>query len=233
MLIVPEVRLWQNTPLFQDLTSDELAKISRILHFKSLPAEVNLIMAEQPAEVVFIIVKGSIKIQVEQPDGSYVILALMGPGEVVGEMSLLDQGHRSATVITMEPTMVGWINRTNFCLYLQTMPRLTLNLSHILSHRLRLANEKAKALATQDVYGRVARQLLAFAHQYCGPNPSEPVLIPFRLTQTDLAGLTGATRPRVNQALMRLRQQRFIELDHNYRILVCNPAALSRHCGFD
>jgi CRP/FNR family cyclic AMP-dependent transcriptional regulator len=233
MSIAPEVQLWQNMPLFKDLTSDEIAKISQILHFKTLPTEANLIMAEQPGEVVFIIVRGSIKIQAEQPDGSFVILALMGPGEVVGEMSLLDQGYRSATVITMEPTTVGWMSRTNFSLYLHSMPRLTLNLSRILSHRLRLANEQTKALATQDVYGRVARQLLAFAHQYCKHNPSEPVLIPFRLTQSDLAGLVGATRPRVNQALMMLRQQHFIELDHNYHIIVCNPVGLARRCGFN
>ena len=121
--------------------------------------------AGQPGEVAYLIARGTVKIYVEQADGSDVILAILGPGEIVGELSLVDSFGRSGSVVTLEECALFWIDRAAFQACLQTMPAMTHNLVRILARRLRLANSHIKLLATQDVFGRIAYLLLSFAQE--------------------------------------------------------------------
>jgi len=157
-----------------------------------------------------------------------VILAILGPGDTVGEMSLVDSAGRSANVVTLEKSELLWMDRATFQECLQTMPAVTYNLVHILSDRLRLANEQIQALATLDVYGRVARQVLAFARQYGRPTDDGGTLIPIRLTQSDIADLVGASRERINQVVVSYKRQKYIAVDRRYRITVYNKEALAQ-----
>ena len=100
------------------------------------------------------------------------------------------------------------------------------NLVAILSRRLRLANAQIESLTTQDVSGRIARQILALAHEYGEPAAEGAVRIPLRLTQGDFAGLIGATRVRVNQVLLTFKERNYITVDHDHRITVRNRDAL-------
>jgi len=161
-----------------------------------------------------------------------VIIAFGGPGDVEGEMSVLDNvaAGRSADIVTQEQTTVLWLDRINFQDCMRTMPAIALNLLRILSGRLRLANERIQALCALDVYGRVARQLQSFARQYGQRDANGIVTIPIRLTQSDIASLVGATRERVNQVMTSFKQQGYIAVDRNYRITIHNPAALERYC---
>jgi CRP/FNR family cyclic AMP-dependent transcriptional regulator len=221
--------LLSEIPLFGNLTPGELQKLKGYVHARSFPADTNLITVEQPGEVAYVILSGTVKVHVEQSDGSDVILAILGSGEVVGEMSLVDRAGRSANVVTMEDSTLIWLDRTTFWECLQTMPALTYNLASMLSRRLRVANAQIQSLATQDVFGRVARQLLAFADEY-GERTPDGVRIPIRLTQSDIAGLIGATRVRVNQVIAAFKESRHISVDHEYRITVHNPEALAQRC---
>jgi CRP-like cAMP-binding protein len=215
-------------PLFRDLPGDQLDRINALLRRKTFPAGTNLISAEEPGEVVYIVFEGTVKIYVTQADGSDVIIAFGGPGDVEGEMSVIDSTIRSANIVTQEQTTMLWMDRVNFQECLHSMPGLTFNLMRILSERLRAANERIQALCALDVYGRVARQILAFAHQYGKSFPDGTVLVPLRLTQSDIASLVGATRERVNQVISSFKQRGYISVDRNYRITLHDPAALER-----
>jgi CRP/FNR family cyclic AMP-dependent transcriptional regulator len=149
---------------------------------------------------------------------------------VVGEMSLVDSLGRSATAVTMEESTLYWIDRATFWELLRTLPALTYSLVRIMSRRLRLANAQIQALATLDVYGRVARQILAFAQEYGEPAPGGALRIPIRLTQSDLAGLVGASRVRINQVLVAYKRRKWIAVDPHYHITVLNPRALAERC---
>jgi CRP/FNR family cyclic AMP-dependent transcriptional regulator len=216
--------------LFQGLQPDQLTRIHRILRRSTFPAGYDLMTAEQPGEIAYIILNGTVKIHVEQASGGNVILAILGPGEIVGEMSLLEQSSRSANVVTLEESTLLWLHREAFEESVKTIPLLTYNLVRLLSRRLRLANQQIQALANMDVFGRVARQLLAFAEEYGRPTAAGGTLIPLRLTQSDLAGLVGASRVRVNQVLVFYRQSNYISINQDNRITILNREALLRRC---
>jgi CRP/FNR family transcriptional regulator, cyclic AMP receptor protein len=232
MPVVPDPSTLSEFPLFRDLTTEQLTRLNDLLRRRTFPAGTNLASAEEPGEVVYLILNGTVKIFVTQADGNDVIIAFGGPGDVEGEMSVLDTvaAGRSADIVTQEQTTVLWLDRINFQDCMHTMPAIALNLLRILSDRLRLANERIQALCALDVYGRVARQIQSFARQYGQRDADGIVTIPIRLTQSDIASLVGATRERVNQVMTSFKQQGYITVDRNYRISVHNLEALERYC---
>jgi CRP/FNR family cyclic AMP-dependent transcriptional regulator len=148
----------------------------------------------------------------------------------VGEMSLVDSSGRSANVVTTEPSRLLWMDRATFQTCLRTLTPLANNLVRLLAHRLRFANEQIQALCTLDVPGRVARQILAMADRYGSPEEGDEVRIPIRLTQSDLAEIVGASRERVNQVIVDLKQRGLISVDPVHRIHVHNRRELARYC---
>jgi CRP/FNR family cyclic AMP-dependent transcriptional regulator len=230
MPAMPNPKDLSEIALFHGLTSEQLSWLSEHLNRKTFPAGSNIVLIDQPGEIVYIILKGTIKIFVDKKDGTEMILAILGPGDTVGELSLLDSAGRSANVVTMEKSTLLWMDRTTFWQVLRTMPAITYKLTELLSGRLRLANEQITALAELDVFGRVARQILAIAEQYGRPTAAGDIMIPIRLTQSDIAGLIGASRERVNQIIVAYKQENYISVDDNYRITVHNKEALAKRC---
>ncbi|GAB4581049.1 MAG: cAMP-activated global transcriptional regulator CRP [Anaerolineales bacterium] len=216
--------------LFRGLTPPQLTWVRQRVHLRTFAPGTTIMTAEQPGEVVYFILRGTVKIHIEQVDGMDVILAILGPGDTVGEMSLLDSVGRSASAITLEETTILWMDNATFREMLQSIPSVTLSLTRVLANRVRLANEQIQSLANLDVYGRVARQLLAFADKYGEENVEGAVTIPLRLTQTDLADLVGASRKRVNQVVVSFKKQGLISIDGDYHVTVHRREPLGRFC---
>jgi len=217
-------------PLFQGLGPVELNWIAQRAHRRMFSAGTNLITAEQPGEAVYIILFGTVKIHIEQADGRDVVLSIIGSGDTLGEMSLIDSAGRSASAVTLEDSLLLWMDKGVFQQILADYQPVALNLVRILSSRVRLNNELIQALATLDVYGRVARQLLAFAEKYGESGEGESVLIPIHLTQGEMADLVGASRKRVNQVMVFFREQELISLNTSGKLVVMDRAALAKYC---
>ncbi len=214
--------------LFRGLSPEQLSKLASLLHERTFPAGTNVITAEERGEGAYVILDGSAKVYVTHTDGTEIILAILGAGEVVGEMSLADSLGRSASILTLEDSTLLWMDRRTFLWSMEEMPAVARNLVGILSRRLRLADTHTRSLAALDVHGRVAAQILAFAREYGEPLPGGDILILLRLTQTDLAGLVGASRVRVNQALGYYRKRGTISLNKDHRIIIHDEEALAR-----
>lgn len=230
MPAVDDPRTLDEIFLFRGLPMAQLEQLNELLYRKRFPAGTSVMTAQQPGEAIYIVLEGTVKIYVDKPDGTEVILALLGAGDTVGEMSLVDSAGHSASVITMEKSTFLWLDRTSFHSCLEIMPGLTNNMLRMLSGRLRLANEQVLALSTLDVTGRVARQILAFAERYGRESGAGEIKIPLRLTQSDLAGLVGASRERVNHAVVFLKQQSYISVKRNHHIVIHDRDALAARC---
>lgn len=230
MPAVEDSRSLGRLELFQGLTPDQLAELNGLLRNSAVQTGTHFITADQPGEVVYVILEGTVKIYVTQADGREVILAFLGPGDTVGEMSLVDSSGRSANVVTTEPSRLLWMDRASFQGALRTLAPLANNLVRLLANRLRFANEQIQALCTLDVPGRVARQILAMADRYGSQQAGGEVRIPLRLTQSDLAELVGASRERVNQVVVDFKQRGYISVDPDHRIRVRDRQKLARYC---
>ena len=213
-------------PLFRDLTREQLAWVNERLRRTAYPANTTVFSVEQPAEVVYIVYSGTTRIHVEQMSGSDVIIDISGPGDVMGEMAVIEGVGRSASALTLEDSVLLWMDRASFMEALRTIPTVSINLIRILSNRLRHANDRIQSFASLNVDGRVARHILAYAHKYGKQQPNGDLLIPIRLTQSDVAELVGSTRESVNKIMSYLRRRKLISIDRDYRITVHDAAGL-------
>ncbi len=229
--ITNDVGLLSSIHLFRDLAAAESLELSKALHSKTLPPGRTLIAVEQPGEVVYFILSGTVKVHVEQEDGRDVIISILGPGECVGEMSVLDQMGRSANVVTIEESELLWIDRPTFLRLLTAMPRLAYNVVCVLSARLRLANDQIQSLAAHEAEDRIARHILAFAHRYGRKLANGDILIPIRLTQSDIASMVGATREHTNKILVSYKERGYLSSDRKHHLTIHNYQALARRCG--
>ncbi len=230
MPAVPDHRTLGKMTLFEGLGDEDLQRLNGMLHRKTFKSGTNIVTVAQRSDVIYLLEEGSVKIYVDQVDGSEVILAFLGPGDTFGEMGLVDSAGRSANVLTLEKCVCLAMDRGSFQHSLQTMSRLSYNLVRLLTRRLRLANEQVQALSTLDVRGRVARQFLAFAQRYGETESSDKVRIPLRLTQTDVASLVGASRERVNQVIVDFKENGYISVDGRHHFTVHDIQALIDRC---
>jgi CRP-like cAMP-binding protein len=215
-------------PVFKGLSHAEVSHVLPLLRVRDVPANTILFSVDQPGEIAYIIRRGTVKVHSEQADGSDVILAILGKGELLGELGLIDGLGRSATAVTMEHTRLAWMDRTTFLECLQKMPGMAHNMVNVLSRRLRLANAQIESLATQDVAARIACQVIALARQYGEPGEGGRIVIPLRLTQGDFASLIGATRVSVNHVWVNFRKRNFISQDDNLHLVVHDLEGLAR-----
>jgi CRP/FNR family cyclic AMP-dependent transcriptional regulator len=213
--------------LFEGLTPTQLDWIAQHAHRRNFEAGRNVMTIEQPGEAVYIILHGTVKIHIEQGERD-VIIAILGTGDLLGEMSLIDSVGRSASAVTLETSLMLWMDKTTFNYMLDNFPPVARNLVKILSARVRLSDQLIQALATLDVNGRVARQLLAFAEKY-GREKDGVTQIRITLTQGDIADLVGASRKRVNQAMVSFKEQGLID-DTDGRLVIKNGEGLARYC---
>ena len=216
--------------LFRGLTEADWQPVSAHLNSKVFPANAMLMTADQSGEVVYFILSGTVKVHIEQADGSDVIISILGPGECFGEMSALDQTNRSASVTTLEESELLWLDRVTFRKFLMTTPMLSHNLACLLSARLRQANEQIQSLATLDVKCRIARQLIGFADKYGQPENDGHISIPVRLTQSDLANLVGATRESVNKIIVSYKERGYLSASRDHRWTIHNRQVLANRC---
>lgn len=235
-------------PLFRDLTAHQLAEVWSVLHRQEVTTSALLITQEQAGEAAYLIVEGSFKVCTQGPGGE-VIVAVRGPGEILGEMSMIDNFGRSATVIAQEPSVVLRVSRVDFWCVLWEIQPVPYNMTCILAQRLRVLSAQVQALNTLDVQGRLARQLVLLAEEY-GQPPAEdeaarsmmpsperrnalyaettgPLLIPFHLTQKGLADMIGSSREQVNGLLSAWKRRQYITVDGS-RLTINNRDALRR-----
>ncbi|GAA5068582.1 CRP-like cAMP-binding protein [Thermocatellispora tengchongensis] len=157
---------------------------------------------------VLVLTSGRVKVSSHTASGTEVVLAIRGPGALLGDMSALDGGARSGTVTALEP--VEGIVIRDFSGFLREHGRIAVTLMKLIISRLRDADRKRIEYGAFDTTGRVATRLVELAERYGEPN-NGGVRVALPLSQDELAGWTGASREAVSKALRSLRDRGLIE----------------------
>ena len=158
-----------------------------------------------------------------------MLLATLGPFDVVGELSVIDGGVRSASVVALKPTTGIVIGRAPLIAFMQRSPELLDVLLRSMGALIRRLTERATDLVFLDLAARVAKLLLREAERRSGEQ-RQGALVDLGLTQTELAQMVGASRPAVNRVLQSLAARGSISIN-GHEIIINNPTALRRRAG--
>lgn len=181
------------------------------------------------SERVMILLEGRAKVTRATEEGKEVLLALRGPGDLLGEMSVFDGEPHSASATALEDCDAMVLTRTEFTSFLEQHPRAALVLLSMLTQRLRDADDKRADFLAYDAESRVARGLVELAERFGEPTDAG-VRIRIALSQEELGGWLGASRESVSKALNRLRSRGWIET-HRRGITVVDVDALRRRAS--
>jgi len=194
------------TALFAGLDESVLETLGeKTVHRRYRRGNVIFVQGEQ-GERCYVIVDGAVKISAYHPDGREAVLAVLGPGDVFGELSLFDHAARSADATAIENTELLSLGTQALTEAMAAHPEVGLTLLQVLGRRLRQTNEALQDIAFFDVPGRVARRIADLARTH-GEATDDGVLIDLPLSQESLAQMVGATRESVNKALAVLRRR--------------------------
>ncbi len=198
------------TSLFGALDSTALSEVAaRCIHRRYRKGSVLFVQGET-GERCYVITTGTVKISAYHPDGREAVMAVLGPGDVFGELSLFEQSPRSADAAAIEDTQLLSLDSASVTNAITSHPQLGLSLLRVLGRRLRLTNEALQDIAFFDVPGRVARRLADLAEAH-GVQQTEGTLIDLPFSQESLAQMVGATRESVNKALSALRRRGLVD----------------------
>ena len=172
-----------------------------------------------PGDRLYVITEGKVKLGRTSSDGRENLLAILGPGEMFGELSLFDPGPRTATATAVAETQMVGLTNDQLHSYVARHPNVALTLLAALARRLRRTNESVADLVFTDVPGRVAKALLELSGRFGRP-VEDGVLVAHDLTQEELAQLVGASRETVNKALADFATRGWIKLEARAVLLI-------------
>ncbi len=211
--------------LFRGLEPGLLESVARLCLPRKLGVGETLFWEDEPADALFGVAKGLIRIWVHGPDGRELTLNLMESGDFFGEIALLDGLPRTASASALADTEMLSVPRAAFLELMVKEPKLALHIIELLCERLRYNTDRIRDAAFLDLGARLAKTLeaLALGHGEEGP---EGILITAKLNQSELAQLLGVTREAVNKQLKQFAQEGLISTKGS-RILVLDATALS------
>ena len=216
-------------PLFSGLEEEQLSLVAGYLKRHTFAEREVIVRRDSPGDALFIIVAGKVKVSYIEDDNE-TIIAVLSPGDFFGELSIIDGEGRSADVSAVDTTEVLVLSAADFNQCLQTMPAIAFSLLKEIAGRLRRSTAWIRVLSSQDVYGRIAQQLLSLSDTHGTDLPDGGRRINLRLTQNDIAGIVGASRESVNKAMGFFKQKNYIAVDTTYHITVYNRDALQKRC---
>ena len=224
-----KVELLRKVSLFADLSDEQLEALAENTHRRTFAKDMIIFHKDSPGESLYLIESGRVRIFVLSESGQEISVNIYGPGEVFGELSLLDGLPRSAGAMALEDTVTLALHRDDFTRLLEANPQMATSILKVLSSRVRYTTAYAESLAFLDVYGRVAAKLLELAERY--GVESDGIEIQLRLTQSELATWVGATRESVNKVLGTFRELGLIDIA-NQRITILDKPGLRRRITY-
>jgi CRP/FNR family transcriptional regulator, cyclic AMP receptor protein len=219
------VELLRSVPLFSDLEAGELESFSRVAVPRSFPATTRVFHEGDRSDACYIVRSGSFRVTREHSDGRAITLASLGPGDIFGELAMLDGEVRSASVEALSDGELLALPAGEVRALLSRHPEITVKLVAALVRRLRTANERISRQSFQTVPSRVAGVLLQLVSE---ETPQEGGEVTIRMNQADLAQLAGTSRESVSRFLADLERAGVVRPGRG-RVTILAPAKLRNY----
>lgn len=204
----------EKVDLFAGLDPANLAGLARSAHLRTFPAGAIVVNEGDDGHSLFVVQSGSLKVYLMDENGREMTLSLLGPGDYFGELALLDEAPRSASVMALQRSELLQISRPSFLALVDDNPAWVRILLRNLVGRVRSLTENVRGLALEDVFGRIVRLLESLAVERDGQEVVER-----RLTQQEIANLVGASREMVNRILRDLVVGGYIVIEQQRIVL--------------
>ena len=213
----------KTVPLFALFSDHQLAALFPAIQHRSYPRHSFMLRAGEKSDALYIILSGRAKIVIDDGEGREVTLTTIGPSEFFGEMSLIDEKPRSASVEALEPCEVLYISKPAFMSCLKDNFEVAMMILRAVVDRLREADEKIASLALMDVHGRVARLIMDLAKESNGNWVVDT-------GSEEMARMVGASREMVSRVLKDLREKGLIARDKR-KIIVVDRASMAQRAA--
>lgn len=208
--------LLKSVPIFAELDEHSLDELGSKCRRTSYKRNAVLMTEGEPGETLFIIVSGSAKIYVGDDNGDEMVLYIKGPGDYIGDIALLDDAPRSASVATLEKTVVYGISKSDFLAVLRDNLDISMAIIRSLTRRLRHETDSVRSLALESVYRRLAKKL----DELSVPTDDGASILPRRFSHQELSSMIGSSREMVTKVLAELTKGEYIEMRDNC-IAIC------------
>ncbi len=204
----------KTVPLFSALNPEDQEELRSMMVDVQLRRGEKLFTEGQEGDRLYLIVEGKVKLGHTSGDGRDNLIAVLGPGEMIGELTLFDPGPRSTTATAVASTRLMELDHSAMMSFIDTRPELAKHMLKALAQRLRRTNNALADLVFSDVPGRVAKALLDLADRFGHPGVDGTIHVPHDLTQEELAQLVGASRETVNKSLAEFGSRGWLALEN-------------------
>jgi CRP-like cAMP-binding protein len=224
-------KLWylENFNLLKGLEKDDMEQLGKITTMQDFSKNQPIYFAKEPSSSIFFLKKGRVKLTRTSKDGKEMILGIINPGEVFGEMSFLDESERTDFAIAMDNALLCAINKLEFSEFVEKSPELNLKLTKLIGLRIKKYTEKIEDLVFKDSTQRINSFLLRLAVENGKIVGNEIFVKPF-LKHQDIAELTACSRQTVNAVLTNLREKKIIDFDRR-KLIIHNKEVLQKMAG--
>jgi CRP/FNR family transcriptional regulator, cyclic AMP receptor protein len=216
----------RRTPLFATLDQDSSASLRSSMSEIELARGEVLFHEGDPGDSLYVVLRGKIKLGRTSGDGRENLVAVLGPGEMFGELSLFDPGPRSAGATALVDSTLLGLSQDELTPWLATRPDVARALLRAIARRLRRTNDSMSDLVFSDVPGRVAKALLDLSARF-GTAADDGIHVAHDMTQEELAQLVGASRETVNKALADFAGRGWLRLEAR-AVVLTNVERLSQ-----
>ena len=207
----------KSIPYFSGLDSAELDSIRQLIFEKTAERGEVILLDGEPAETLFFVNSGVVKVFKTSAEGKEQILNIVRPGESFNDVPIFDDSPNPASAQAMAPVVLYGMRKHELQVALQNQPKLVMNVIKVLAERVRQLMSLIEDLSFRHVIGRVAKILLEYAGDETGHRP--------RLTQQEMAAIAGTAREVVGRSLKALEEEGAIRLER-HRIIIADKKAL-------
>lgn len=205
------VAFWRSFPIFEEFTAALIEEVRSLAQQRRWTAGAVIFQRGDPGDYMILVASGRIKLSLITPQGRELTLRHMEEGGLLGEMAVIDGEPRSADATASVATEGYVISKGDFSAFLAKNPAAMQAVMRFLCRRLRETNEQLETLALYDLDSRVARFFLLTMRQVLGEEPPEEATLKIGLSQSEIASVVGASRPKINRAILSLEEKGAIE----------------------